>query len=99
MQINRKRKASLFGNPVVTVYEDLFGDPVATVYEACGKRRARGILPRAFQAHFLVFQNWVKEAGKILKLKTYKTRVDIYECNKAESNGSPPPGGPDIPAP
>jgi hypothetical protein len=63
MQINRKMKALMFG------------DPVAAIYEACGKRR--GILPRAFQANLVVFQNWIKEAAKIFKMKTYKPHVGL----------------------
>jgi len=46
MQINRKMKALMFG------------DPIATVNEACGKLRARKILPLAFEANLVVFQNW-----------------------------------------
>src|SRR5881628_1761598 len=51
MQINRKMKALMFG------------DPIAIVYETCGKHRR--ILPLAFQALLVVFQNQAKEAGKI----------------------------------
>jgi hypothetical protein len=33
-----------------------FGDLIATVYDACGKRRARGIVRLAVNAHVVAFR-------------------------------------------
>jgi hypothetical protein len=51
MKANHRRKALTFGNLI------------ETVYDACGNRRARGIIRLAIDAHVVVFRKQQRTFG------------------------------------